>query len=82
MDIYMKTIGQIITFFSYITGFLISFAAPYLAIFDESIKYIAGLIGLISGVTYIVLISRRNKVAKLETEKLELEILQLKKSAE
>lgn len=74
MDICMKYLAQIVSFLSWVAGFLISVIARISPIIDDSISLLAGVIGLFGGIVWVTILIKKNKLVKRELDRSEIEL--------
>jgi len=70
----MRYLAQIISFLSWIGGSIISIMARISPIIDDSISLLAGIIGLIGGVIWVLILLKKNKLISSELTKTEIEL--------
>jgi preprotein translocase subunit SecY len=70
----MKYLAQVISFVSWITGFFISVIARISPIIDDSISLLAGIIGLLGGIIWVIILFKKNKLVSSELSKSEIEL--------
>jgi type III secretory pathway component EscS len=74
----MKFIAQIVSFFGWVIGTLVSILAKLSPILDDSISIVAGLIGVIAGLIWVSILITKRKAGKIDLEIKEIELKKLK----
>jgi tetrahydromethanopterin S-methyltransferase subunit E len=77
-DFCMKLIAQIVSFFGWVIGTLVSILAKLSPILDDSISIVAGLIGVIAGLIWVSILITKRKAGKIDLEIKEIELKKLK----
>jgi len=68
VDLCMKYVAQILSFFVWLVGSITSILGKFSDVIDDSISIIAGVLGIIGGIVWLSILRIKKKNVKLEYE--------------